>query len=688
MRQTVKDAAAKGSKAAGGEVFFDFPGIEKLSKVVFVSGTGTGVGKTVATGAIARRLIECGRDAITVKMVQTGNTGYSEDLAAHRAMMGGKSFPEDAAGLTAPEIFSYPASAELAARLEGRKVDTRKIAAAIDACAAAHEVVLVESAGGLMVPLDDETLTIDFAAAHGWPLILVTNGTLGSINHALLSLEAAHARGIPVLAVVYDWAEDVPQEIDADTPKAIARWLEAHGIDAPVARLGRMEIPAGGPAAPSPDECAALEYDRRNIWHPYASLANPPPVRLATAAHGLEIETAGGKRLIDAVSSWWCAAHGHNHPAIVEAIRRQSARLSHVMFGGFTHEPAVELARRLAKLAPPGLEKVFFADSGSIAVEVAVKMATQYQHAKGRAKRTKMLVLKGGYHGDTACAMALSDPDGMHTLFAGMMPKHFFAEKPPRRGAGAAALAAFRANLESVVAAHGDEIAGLICEPVLQAANAMNIYEPQCLAIMREIADANDYVLVFDEIATGFHRTGPRWACEHAGVAPDVMCVGKALTGGHITLAATIASDNVAAAISAGTPSAFMHGPTYMANPLACAAANASLELFERGDYAAAARRIENALGEALERARSFTNVIDVRTIGAAGIIEVERLPAREDIERAIDTHGVWLRPFSNFIYAMPPLVADDAAIARIADAMLDLAASPPGPQIDGDFHE
>jgi len=423
-----------------------------------------------------------------------------------------------------------------------------------------------------------------------------------------------------------------------------------------------------------------LDYDRAFIWHPYASLNNPPPVREAKSAHGVEIELADGRKLVDAVSSWWCVAHGHNHPAITAAIRRQSERLCHVMFGGFTHAPAVELAQRLAALAPKGLDKVFFADSGSIAVEVAVKMATQYQHAKGRTRRTKMLALKGGYHGDTACAMALSDPDGMHTLFRGMMPQHFFAEKPT---------APFDpTSILEQVAAHRDEIAGLICEPILQAANAMNVYDADYLRLLRDLADENDFVLVFDEIATGFHRLGPRWAGEFAGVVPDVMCVGKALTGGHITLAATLASGKVAETISSGTPSAFMHGPTYMANPLACAAAGASLELFATTDYAANVRRIEGELTRGLEPARTLPNVRDVRVKGAVGVIEVARLPARADIDRVIDAHGVWLRPFANFLYTMPPLVSDTATVRRIAAALCDLASAPPGPALDGDFHE
>lgn len=431
-----------------------------------------------------------------------------------------------------------------------------------------------------------------------------------------------------------------------------------------------------------------LEYDRAYIWHPYASLRNPPPVRVAKGASGVEIELADGRKLVDAVSSWWCVAHGHNHPAIVEAIRRQSERLCHVMFGGFTHEPAVELAERLAAIAPKGLNRVFFADSGSISVEVACKMAVQYQNALRRPGRNRIVALKGGYHGDTSLCMAISDPDGMHTLFKGVMTRQFFAEKPACRF-GAEWDPADAESLARILDEHEDEIAAVICEPVFQAANAMNFYHPAYLAEMRALCDAHGVLLIFDEIAAGFHRTGPLWAHERAGIVPDIMTVGKALTGGHMTLAAALASERVAETICGGSPSAFMHGPTYMANPLACAAACASLELFARSDYASNVARIERAFRTGMEPLRALPNIRDVRVLGAAAVIEVERMPARSDIERVIDKHNVWLRPFCNFIYAMPPLVSDAATTARITAALADLALSRPGPaQDDGDFHE
>ena len=431
-----------------------------------------------------------------------------------------------------------------------------------------------------------------------------------------------------------------------------------------------------------------LEYDRAYIWHPYASLGNPPPVRMAASAEGVELVLLDGRRLVDGVSNWWCAAHGHNHPAIVAAIREQAGRLSHVMFGGFTHEKAVELAQKIAAMAPAGLDRVFFADSGSISVEVAAKMAVQYHVARKEPGRRKLVALKGGYHGDTSLAMALSDPDGMHTLFAGLMTRHSFADKPSCRFGGTYD-GEDVGSLERLLSEHHGEIAAVICEPVMQAANAMNFYNPLYLRDMRRLCDEYGVLLIFDEIAAGFHRTGPLWAHSRAGISPDIMTIGKALTGGHVTLAATVASGKVAETISSGRPSAFMHGPTYMANPIACAAACASLDLFAAGDYERKVAEIERVFKECLAAAKGLPNVRDVRIVGAAAVIETFSLPARDDIERVIDSHGVWLRPFSNFIYSMPPLVSGEADIRRICAAMLDLAASPPGPAPeDGDFHE
>ena len=422
---------------------------------------------------------------------------------------------------------------------------------------------------------------------------------------------------------------------------------------------------------------------------------------MATSAQGTKICTADGLELIDAVSSWWCVAHGHNCPEITEAIRKQSEKLSHVMFGGFTHEPAIELGEKLVKFLPKGLNKIFYADSGSIAVECAAKMAVQYQYALGKPERCKLVALKGGYHGDTAGAMALSDPDGMHTLFRGIMPHHYFAERPNCRADEPWDDADF-ASMEAVVNEHEKEIAAVICEPVFQGGNGMWLYNAGYLKRLRKLCDEKGILLIFDEIAAGFYRTGPRFGMEHAwsagsstnaygdcaDVLPDIMTIGKALTGGHITMAACIASEMVADTITNSKISAFMHGPTYMANPLACAAGIASLNLFENRDYQARVAKIEARLRANLEPLRNLENAADVRVLGAIGCLELKAIPTSDDILRVIKETGVWLRPFCNYVYTMPPLITSDAEIDQICEAIKMIGQCEPGPVSDDEFHE
>ena len=432
-----------------------------------------------------------------------------------------------------------------------------------------------------------------------------------------------------------------------------------------------------------------LNFDSEHLWHPYAALKNTPARFLAKSAHGTTIETADGLKLIDAVSSWWCMAHGHNAPEIVEAIRKQSEKMCHVMFGGFTHEPAIELGEKLVNFLPEGLNKIFFADSGSITVECAAKMAVQYQHSLSRPERCKLVALKGGYHGDTAGAMALSDPDGMHTLFRGIMPHHYFAERPNCRFDSAWDDSDF-ASMERVVEEHKNEIAAVICEPVFQGGNGMWLYNAGYLKRLRELCDRYGILLILDEIASGFYRTGPRFAMIHAGIKPDIMCIGKALTGGSITMAACVASEKVADTITNSKIPAFMHGPTYMANPLACAAGIASLSLFESRDYAGEVARIEARLRANLEPLRSLENAADVRVLGAIGVLELKAKPSADDILKVIKETGVWLRPFCNYVYTMPPFITSDAEVDRICEAIKMIGKCEPAPIVDGEdeFHE
>jgi len=418
---------------------------------------------------------------------------------------------------------------------------------------------------------------------------------------------------------------------------------------------------------------AILSIDRQQVWHPYASIVNPPPVNLAVSAHGSKIKLADGTELIDAVSSWWCVAHGHNHPEIVSAIQDQAARMTHVMFAGFTHEPAIELAAALLKQLPEGLSKIFFADSGSIAVECAAKMAIQYQVARGRPRRCRLAALKGGYHGDTLGAMALSDPNGMHTLFKGVLPHHFFAEQP-RLGFDADWEDSDFASMRLLLEQQGEQIAAVIVEPIFQGGNAMRFYHPEYLRKLRQACDEQGILLIFDEIATGFGRTGKRFACEHTGVLPDIMTVGKILTGGSISLAAAIATSAVAETVCSGETGAFMHGPTYMANPLACAAGCAAMRIMDSYDWQGAVLRIERELKEQLAPYRALPNVRDVRVLGAIGVLELHEAPSPETVQQVVRETGVWLRPFDHYLYTMPPFITTSEEILRITRAMGRLA--------------
>jgi adenosylmethionine-8-amino-7-oxononanoate aminotransferase len=412
------------------------------------------------------------------------------------------------------------------------------------------------------------------------------------------------------------------------------------------------------------------------VWHPYGALPAALESLPVVSAEGVRLRLADGRELIDGMASWWCAIHGYRHPALDQALRAQLEQMAHVMFGGLTHEPAVLLAERLIELAPDGLERVFFADSGSVSVEVALKLCLQYQRALGRASRTRMLTVRGGYHGDTAGAMAVCDPvTGMHSLFAGVLPQHVFAERPPD-GFRAGLDERWAAGVHELAARHCDELAGVILEPVVQGAGGMRFHSPECVALMRSVCDQHDLLLVLDEIATGFGRSGAMFAAEHTGVTPDVMCVGKALTGGYMTLAATLCSTQVAQVVSGGEGGGLMHGPTFMANPLACAVARASLELLGDGRWRSQVDGIEAGLQRGLAPARELPGVSDVRVLGAIGVIELERPVNMAAATAAAVEHGVWLRPFGRLIYSMPPYVIEQQDLSEVAAAMLDAAAA------------
>jgi adenosylmethionine-8-amino-7-oxononanoate aminotransferase len=417
---------------------------------------------------------------------------------------------------------------------------------------------------------------------------------------------------------------------------------------------------------------ALLVFDREHVWHPYAALPAAGAPLLVESAEGVRLRLADGRELIDGMASWWCAVHGYRHPRLDAAVQDQLSRMAHVMFGGLTHAPAIELARRLVELTPDGLEHVFFADSGSVSVEVAIKMALQYQCSRGRPEKHRLLALRGGYHGDTFGAMAVCDPvGGMHHLFAGTLPQQLFAPRPPGGFEGAAVDPVWDAETTALFEAHAGELAAAIAEPVVQGAGGMHVYAPAYVRRLRELCDEHDVLLILDEIATGFGRTGGElFAAGHASVAPDVMCVGKALTGGYMTLAAVLCNERVARGIGDGEAGVLMHGPTFMANPLACAVALASIELLEQRGWRADVERISAGLRAGLAPAASLPGVVDVRVQGAIGVVQLAHEVDVAAATAAAVERGVWLRPFRDLVYVMPPYVIDDAELAVVADAV------------------
>ena len=420
---------------------------------------------------------------------------------------------------------------------------------------------------------------------------------------------------------------------------------------------------------------ASLEaLDQRHVWHPYGAMPAAAPALVVERAEGVHLTLGDGRRVVDGMSSWWCACHGHAHPHITAAVSAQLARMPHVMFGGLTHQPAVALAERLVAMTPAGLEHVFFADSGSVGVEVAIKMALQVGRTRGGPARTRLLALRGGYHGDTFGAMALCDPvGGMHHLFSDVLPRHLFADRPPG-GFDAPVEEAWVAGVTALLEQHAGEVAAVVVEPVVQGAGGMWFWSPAYLRVLRELCDRHDVLLVLDEIATGFGRTGAMFAADHAGVTPDILCVGKALTGGTMTLAATLCTPAVAEAISTGEGGALMHGPTFMANPLACAAALASTDLLLEGSWRVTVPRIEQELRVGLEPARALPDVVDVRVLGAIGVVQLSRPVDVAAATAAALAEGVWLRPFRDLVYTMPPFTSAPAEVAAITRAVVAAA--------------
>ena len=410
--------------------------------------------------------------------------------------------------------------------------------------------------------------------------------------------------------------------------------------------------------------------DRQHIWHPYSSITNPHPMFAVESASGVRIKLADGRELIDGMASWWCVIHGYNHPVLNQAIIDQTQKMAHVMFGGLTHEPAIALTETLINITPEPLQHVFYSDSGSVAVEVAIKMALQYWQALGQPKKNRLLSLRKGYHGDTFMTMSTCDPQtGMHHLFNDVLREQLFTQAP-QCGYHDEWDESYIADFLTQVEQHQHELAAVILEPIVQGAGGMRFYSPHYLRRVREICDDYGLLLIADEIATGFGRTGELFACHHAGISPDILCLGKSLTGGYMTLAATLCTQEVGKTVCSGEAGVLMHGPTFMANPLACAVANASIELLLNSPWQARIHKLEESMRALLAECQTWPQVADVRVLGAIGVIELKKPVELRDIQGQFVDEGVWIRPFGKLVYIMPPFVMNSADLQQLIHAM------------------
>ena len=631
----------------------------------FITATNTEVGKTFVTAALLQAGLDNAIDTVAIKPIQSGcENGTAPDVNEYAKVNPQNNFPPQYA-------LAYPSSPYYAAQKEHITIDMQAVKAYCDTFLQSHALSLIEGAGGMLVPLTEHDMICDLVKMLDVPVILVCKNELGVLNQILLNLELCKYNGLEVACVVFNF-HDPHDEICSSNVDYLKSVFKGAVICVP-----KMNSPQEASAyfhqfitAHRPENDGLdLAFDKEHLLHPYTSASNPLKTYGVTYAKGNYIYTDEGP-LLDGMSSWWCAYQGYNRKALNDAAITQLNRFSHVMFAGLTHAPAIDLGKKLLSILPKSMEHIFYCDSGSVAVEVALKMALQYQQNKNPQK-TKIATIRGGYHGDTFGAMSVCDPiSGMHFLFKDMLAQQIFLPRPSQRFSEDFDESALE-EMKRIIETHKDEIAALIVEPVVQGAGGMWFYHKEYLRFFRQICDACDILLIFDEIATGFGRTGELFACDLANVAPDIMCIGKAITAGYMSFAAVSANKKTVNGICENN-SAFMHGPTFMANPLACAIAVKNIDLLLNSDFKAQVKRIERCLAAELPKCAEFDVVSDVRVLGAIGVVE---LTQKVDVQKAqtfFVRQGVWIRPFSNYIYIMPPFTVTQDELKRLCSAIYE----------------
>ncbi len=688
---------------------------------VFITGTGTGIGKSIVTAALNHVLWSLHhkdfQGYLAVKPIQTGTVAhdaaqanqYIGDCAIYAEAL--KHMPLETPSAFTPKTlhhFAMPASPHLASEQECINLSISDLYREILHLSMniEHCPMLIEGAGGVYVPLNDQETMLDLMQSLGLPIILVMQNTLGAINHTLLSIDALQTHNLTIAAIICTETDENDLLIKADNIKTIAK----HAPKIPIYSLPYMaefshpeinpKVWAKGTKALAllaaqlvniwktntekrshiSSSSTILDFDKAHLWHPYTSSINPLPVYEVTHTQGMHIFLQNkAEPLIDGMSSWWCAAHGYGNAKLIQAAKDQIDKMPHVMFGGLTHEPAIKAAQTLLQLllnntaSQKKLKRIFWSDSGSVAVEVAMKMAMQYQHGRAQKQRTLFLSPRGGYYGDTLGAMSVCDPvNGMHTLFNHVLAQHIFIPRPECAFDGTMNTAFDETCLEPLENAfkqYGNKLAAFIIEPIVQGAGGMWFYDPRYLQRVEELCNAHDVLLIFDEIATGFGRTGKMFAANWTNITPDICCVGKALTGGFMSLAATICTEEVAENICANEQ-VFMHGPTFMANALACAVAQASLNIFANHTWKEQVASIEKELKQGLAPCKSLEGVAHVRVLGAIGVVEMHENVNVAALQDFFVQNNVWIRPFAKLIYIMPPYIASHADIKKLTQSI------------------